>query len=47
MTIIASTGLLLVLLPIGFNNVFLLLQRTFEYPDILRRSPCEVLTRFQ
>jgi len=46
MAIIASTGLLLVMLPIGFNIVFLLLQRTFDYPDILRRSPGEVLTRF-
>lgn len=40
------TGLLLILLPIAFNVVFVLLQRTFEYPDILRRPTDYILNRF-
>jgi hypothetical protein len=40
------TGLLLILLPIAFNVIFFLLQRTFEYPDILRKSTDYILSRF-
>lgn len=40
-------GTLMVLLPIAFNAFFFLLQRTFEYPDILRRPTDYVLDRFQ
>jgi len=37
MTISRITGVLLIVVPIGFNVVFFLLQRLFEYPDILRK----------
>ena len=40
------TGLLLILLPIAFNVLFFLLQRTFEYPDILRKPTDYILSRF-
>ena len=40
------TGLLLILLPITFNIVFFLLQRNFEYPDILRKPTDYILSRF-
>ena len=40
------TGLLLILLPIAFNVIFFLLQRTFEYPDILRKPTHYILSRF-
>ena len=39
-------GLTLVALPIAFNVLFTTLARIFEYPDILRHEPAEVLTRF-
>ena len=47
MTTVQLTGLLLILVPLMFNVVFFLLQKTFDYPDILRRPTVEVLTRFQ
>jgi len=40
------TGLMLILLPVAFNVVFLLLQRIFEYPDILRKPTNYILSRF-
>ena len=40
------TAGLLIAMPILFNLFFALLQSTFEYPDILRRPPDEVLRRF-
>ena len=40
-------GLLLVLVPLGFNATFLMLQRTFEYPDILRKPTEYILRRFK
>jgi len=46
MNINQFTGLLLILLPIAFNVIFFLLQRTFEYPDILRKSTDYILSRF-
>jgi len=46
MNLIQFTGLLLMLLPIAFNVLFFLLQRTFEYPDILRKSTDYILSRF-
>jgi len=46
MNIDQFTGLLLILLPIAFNVIFFLLQRTFEYPDILRKSTDYILNRF-
>jgi len=39
-------GLLLITLPIAFNVLFAALAATFDYPDILRREPAEILTRF-
>jgi hypothetical protein len=41
------TGLLLILVPIAFNVTFFLLQRDFEYPDILRKPTDTILRRFQ
>src|SRR4026208_765381 len=46
MSITQFTGLLLILLPIAFNVLFFLLQRTFEYPDILRMPTDYILSRF-
>jgi hypothetical protein len=40
------TAGLLIAMPILFNLFFALLQATFDYPDILRRPPEEVLRRF-
>ena len=47
MTISRITGVLLIVVPIGFNVVFFLLQRLFEYPDILRKPTQYILTQFQ
>jgi hypothetical protein len=41
------TGLMLVFVPLAFNGAFFMLQRAFEYPDILRRPAAEVLRRFR
>lgn len=41
------TGLLLILVPISFNVTFLMLQRAFEYPDILRKPTDYILTKFK
>jgi len=46
MNLTQITGSLLILLPIAFNVLFLLLQRTFEYPDILRKPTDHILSRF-
>ena len=46
MSLSKLTGLLLILLPIAFNVVFFLLQRKFEYPDILRKPTDYILSRF-
>jgi hypothetical protein len=40
-------GLLLILVPVIFIICFTLLQMLFEYPDILRQSTADVLTKFQ
>lgn len=40
-------GLLLVIVPLGFNATFLMLQRAFEYPDILRKPTEYILRRFK
>lgn len=39
-------GLSLIILAIAFNAVFAWLGAIFDYPDILRRAPSEILTRF-
>ncbi len=41
-----ATAALLILVPIAFNVAFLALGRAFDYPDILRRGPDEILRRF-
>ena len=46
MRIIQVTGVLLIFLPIAFNVIFFLLQKTFEYPDILRKPTDYILSQF-
>ncbi len=46
MTLVALTALLLIVVPLEFNATFFLLQRAFEYPDILRKPTDYVLRRF-
>ena len=41
-----ATAVLLIIVPIGFNLAFFELGRTFDYPNILREPPGEVLRRF-
>ncbi len=40
------TALFLIVVPILFNVAFFELGRAFDYPDILRREPDEILRRF-
>jgi hypothetical protein len=47
MNLTQVTGALLIFLPIAFNVIFFLLQRTFEYPDILRKPTGYILSQFQ
>jgi hypothetical protein len=47
MNLTTLTGLLLIIVPIAFNVTFFLLQRAFEYPDILRKPTDYILRRFQ
>ena len=42
----AAAVVLLIVVPIGFNLAFFELGRTFDYPNILREPPGEVLRRF-
>lgn len=46
MSVSRVTGVLLIFLPVAFNIVFFLLQRTFEYPDILRKPTDYILRTF-
>src|SRR4249919_2237648 len=46
MTVEVLTALLLVVVPIAFNVTFFELSRAFDYPDILRKEPDEILRRF-
>jgi hypothetical protein len=46
MSILQTTGVLLILLPIAFNLIFFQLQTTFEYPEVLRKSTDHILSRF-
>jgi hypothetical protein len=46
MNLIQTTGALLIFLPIAFNVIFFLLQKTFEYPDILRKPTDYILSQF-
>ena len=46
MNITQLTGALLILLPVAFNMLFFMLQKTFEYPDILRKPTEYILSQF-
>ena len=46
MSLESSTALLLIVVPILFNVAFFELGRAFDYPDILRAEPDEILRRF-
>jgi hypothetical protein len=46
MSILTVSGVLLILLPIGFNVSFFLLGRNFEYPGILRKPTDYILLTF-
>jgi hypothetical protein len=41
-----GTAILLIAVPIAFNLAFFELGRAFDYPNILRRDPDEILRRF-
>jgi hypothetical protein len=45
--LITLTAILLIVVPIAFNVTFFLLQRAFEYPDILRKPTDTILRRFK
>lgn len=47
MQLTTLTGLLLIVVPITFNVTFFMLQRAFEYPDILRKPTGYILQRFK
>ena len=47
MKVATLTGLLLIIAPMAFNITFFLLQRAFEYPDILRQPTETILRRFK
>ena len=47
MTPATVTGLLLILVPVAFNVTFFMLQKAFEYPDILRKPTDTILQRFR
>jgi hypothetical protein len=46
MTTETITAVLLILVPIVFNVAFFELGRSFDYPNILRKEPDEILRRF-
>jgi hypothetical protein len=46
MTTDTITGVLLIAVPIAFNLAFFELGRVFDYPNILRKEPDEILRRF-
>lgn len=47
MQLTTVTGVLLIIVPLAFNITFVLLQRSFEYPDILRKPTDYILRRFK
>src|SRR6185503_7217262 len=47
MKLTTLTGLLFVVVPLAFNITFFMLQRAFEYPDILRKPTDDILRRFK
>ena len=46
MTVDVVTAVLLIVVPIAFNARVLRAGAAFDYPDILRREPDEILRRF-
>jgi hypothetical protein len=46
MTTEVATAVLLIAVPIAFNLAFFELGRAFDYPNILRKDPADILTRF-
>ena len=46
MPVEVAAGVLLIVVPVLFNVAFLALGRAFDYPDILRKEPDEILRRF-
>jgi hypothetical protein len=46
MTLEVITAIALILVPIAFNLAFFELGRAFDYPNILRKEPDEILRRF-
>ena len=46
MTAEVAAAVLLIAVPIAFNVAFFELGRAFDYPNILRKEPDEILTRF-
>ena len=46
MTIEVITAILLIVVPIAFNLAFFELGRSFDYPNILRKEPDDILRRF-
>jgi hypothetical protein len=46
MSLESMAGLVLIVVPVAFNAAFFELGRAFDYPDILRREPDEILRRF-
>jgi len=46
MTVELAAATLLIAVPIAFNLAFFALGRAFDYPNILRREPSEILRRF-
>lgn len=46
MTVDLLTAILLIAVPIAFNAAFFELGRAFDYPNILRKEPDEILRRF-
>ena len=47
MKLTTITGLFLIVVPMAFNVTFFLLQRAFEYPEILRKPTDTILQRFK
>ena len=46
MSLEVAAGVLLIAVPVLFNVAFFALGRAFDYPDILRKEPDEILRRF-
>ena len=46
MSVEVAAAILLIAVPIAFNLAFFELGRAFDYPNILRREPDEILRRF-